>query len=366
MRKIMLFLSCLLGFPGFAVVYDEYEITLELNQPKLQQLSQHFTQIYFTSSSAETAIDEIIKANITPLQREYILFNILAEISQQPPQAYHQYLVDLMKSYPVQANRAADEGPFPVAVFNLNSKAYGIENIWLAYRTEQRFNQLFNNNTKLALIEIQAILSDQSRQQRPQWLGVKNSIAALSNNNLVALVQQLQLTTQVNAGLDLLISHVGLITADEQLINKALASNNRSIRQTTLRSLTDHLTGDMSKSILLAAAKNNQDTAFANSLLAAFSNDIEIQNHLIDQLNINTAAESAAFALSKSNDFSLVERLKIEYLKTNEQNKQNHILLALKLNQSLAAKQALIDLKAHINSNSKGTKWLDSFSGDKQ
>ena len=103
MHKIMSLLGCLFGFISHAVLYDEYEINFELNQPELAQLSQQFTQNYFTSSTAKTVIDDILKADISPLQREYIFFNLLSEISQHPPQAFHQYFVDLMKRHPIQA-----------------------------------------------------------------------------------------------------------------------------------------------------------------------------------------------------------------------------------------------------------------------
>lgn len=364
MHRIMSLLGCLFGFISHAVLYDEYEINFELNQPELAQLSQQFTQNYFTSSTAKTVIDDILKADISPLQREYIFFNLLSEISQHPPQAFHQYFVDLMKRHPIQATKHGEEGPFPVAVFNINSKAHGIENIWIAYRTEQHFNQLFANNIKLAITDIQSSLADQSHRKRPTWLGIKNSIAALSNEKLTELVHHLQNTKKNTIGFDQLISHVGLLSADDDLIHKALSSEDQSIRQLTLRHLTSYLPSDVAKSWLLNVAASKQDAEFATSMLAAFSNDLEVQNHLIQQLSSDKLADMAAFALSQSSDISLPERLRIEYLHSTDEKTQNHILLSLKLNPSNTAKLALSDLKVHINSNTSGAKWLKSFDGE--
>ena len=173
-----------MGSLANTVHYDGFEINQQLNRTQLKQLSTDYIHSYFSSKQPKAVIDRILKTNITPLEREYILFNLLTEISQQPPQAFHQSFVDQMKTYPIKATRDADEGQLPVAIFNLNSKAHGIENIWTAYRTEQRFHHLFKTNTSLAVSEIKMILIQDTAQRRPQWLGVKNSIAVLSEKSL--------------------------------------------------------------------------------------------------------------------------------------------------------------------------------------
>ena len=365
MKKINLtvtLMTCLyFGTPVNAVQYDGYEINQQLQQTELIQLSTDYLQNYFSSQQPAVVIEELLQSDLTALKREYILFNILTEISQQPPQAFHQSFVDRMKTYAIEATRVADEGHLPVAIFHLNSKAHGIENIWTAYRTEQRFNQLFEKDMPQALADIQVILAQDSKQRRPQWLGVKNSIAVLANRSLHDLADYLYDAVQTNDGLDPLISHVGLFTARIELIEKALSSDQPGVRELTLRQLAGHLAPPQAKSLLLEHAQAGLDRKFSTSLLSPFSSDKEVESFLIEQLNNKTTAANAAFALSQSDSLNLPTALKKRYLLSDQETEKNHLLLALKLNPSSSAKLALDDLLSHIKKESSADRWLKSF-----
>ncbi|MCB1583679.1 MAG: hypothetical protein KDI92_11485 [Xanthomonadales bacterium] len=363
MRQLLCLFLYLGLFSAEAVVYDETEIHRELNQTELHQSSQVYLTRYFTAKKPEQVVDELLLANLLPIQKEYILHQLLIAISQQPPQAFHQYVIDLMKTYKPVANRMADEAHTPVAIFNLRSKAHGIENIWLAYRTEQRFSQLFNKSTSEAVLAIKAVITAQSR---PQWLGVKNSIAALTQSQLVELNQYLLSQVKANDGLDQLISHVGLISANEALISKALRSEQTTIREYTLRKLPQSLTQESAKNFLMQAVTKGQDSKFSVSMLHQFSDDEAVKALLINQLSNKAMADSAAFSLSQSSDVTLPERLKRRYLQSDNAIEQNHILLALKLNKSDAAKLAITDIQAQIQKNPKQNQWLKSFEGGAQ
>ena len=343
------------------VHYNDFDINQQLNQTELDQLSTQYLRGYFSNSQPDTVIDDLLKADITPLQKEYILFNLLTEISQQPPQAFHQKFVDRMKTYQAQASRTAEEGHIPIAVFNLNSKAHGIENIWTAYRSEQRFHQLFNDDIQQAISNIQLILAQESTQRRPQWLGVKNSIQALSNDALNKLSNHLLNAVKANTGIDALISHVGLLTGHFELIQKALSSNQPQVRELTLRHLLSDLPKSQAQALLLQNAQSGPDRKFSTSLLSQFSNESEVETFLINQLTDKTTAANAAFALSQSDSLTLPVILKNKYLISNNKTEKNHILLTLKLNKSSPAQLALEDLKALIEKGSSSAKWIKSF-----
>jgi hypothetical protein len=346
-----------------AVIYDTNEIDRELSQSSLQQLTQNYLSRYFTSKQPDSVIEQLINADMTPLHKEYILHQLLVEISQQPPQAYFQSFVNLMKKYDVQASQEALEGTIPVAIFNLKGKAHGIENIWTAYRTEQKFNQFFSKGTAEAVDAIKGVIAERSR---PKWLGVKNSMAALNSQQLADLENHLLSAIKINTGYDQLLSHVALMTGNQQLINKALMSEQVTVREFTLRHLASALPHDGAKSTLMEQTKNGRDSKFSLSLLQQFSNDEQVKLFMMEQLQNPALAESAAFALSQSADLSLPEQLKRQYLQSKSQVEQNHILLSLKLNKTSAAKLAIEDLRSHIGSHSTQEKWLKSFDGAAQ
>ncbi len=361
MKQVFLLIGLLSTVNAHALFYSDYEIDQQLNQTVLQDLSTQYIHSYFNNQQPTTVIEELFKAEMSPLQREYILFNLLTAIAQQPPQHFHQDFINRMKTYAIQATRTADEGHLPVAVFNLNSKAYGIENIWSAYRSEQRFNQLFKQDMYAALDEINSLLQTDSSQRRPQWLGVKNSIAALDENKFEQLVNMLSTEVKANSGLDPLLSHVGLFSGHVGLIEKALTSKQAAVRQLTLRHLPQHLTAQLAKSMLIQSASNGVDSAFSTALLSQFTNDQAVQSFLLQQLKNSANAESAAFALSQSNHPDLPLLLKEHYLLSNNSFEKNHLLLALKLNPSSTAKLAVDDLKHQIKPNSAAGLWLQSF-----
>lgn len=344
-----------------AAYYDEFEINHQLNQTKLKELSTNYLQNYFSSSQPKAVIEDLFKANLTPLEREFILFNLLSEISLQAPQNYHQDLIDQMKSYPIQATRSAEEGHLPVVVFNLNSKAHGIENIWTAYRTEQNFNQWFIKDMPSALSNVELILAEPSSQRRPKWLGIKNSIASLPQNSLDLLADSLSAIKSTHTKLDPLISHVGLFSGRLDLINKALASPHTDIRELTLRQIPVHFPELTAKTMLLQQAKTGLDRKFSTSILSHFSHDKKIESFLLKQLANQETAANAAFALSQSNSTTLPNLLRKQYLMSQNKSEKNHLLLALKLNNSTASKLALDDLLIHIEKNSGADKWLKSF-----
>ncbi|TDR22527.1 hypothetical protein [Marinicella litoralis] len=361
MIKTCLLLAIMFSHTCLAVIYDDYEINRELNKAELQQTTQQFLTEYFTAKNPQQTIEQLIQADMSPIEREYMLYSLLTAISQHPPQNFHQYVVDLMKTFPPQASKLHEEGNLSVPIFNLSSKAYGIENIWMAYRTEQQFNQQFEKDRVAAVDAIKSVIAGGSR---PQWLGIKNSLAALSNQQQNQLADYLYQNVNVNSGLDRLISHVGLLTGNLPLIEKALSSEQQNIREYTLRKTINHLPRQQAKDLLLQSARYSADQKFSTSLLSHFSDDEAVQALLIKQLSDENLAENAAFVLSQSTNQQLPYVLMNHFLQSKQPQVKNHILLALKLNGGEEAKLILKDLTPHIEPSSKGGKWLKSFKGE--
>jgi len=366
MKSITLILSLLLSLTGHAEFYDHQSLQNELQQPLLQKRLHAYSQRYFTAANPHQVVDELLAAEIPDLHKEAILFALLTEISQAPPQDFHQYLVDQMKTYQPQTSMPADEGHLPVAAFNLNSRAHGIENIWTAYRSEQKFLSLLQNDLNQALADIKTLLEQPTAQRRPQWLGFKNAFAALPIEKQSAVANHLSFNVEAKQGLDPLISHVALKTANHVLIEKALQAEDTTVRQYTLRHLSQHVDAELTKYLLLRAAKHTQDAAFATSLMAAYLDDEQIQAQVMKSLANPELASQAAFALSQSQDSALIETLRDRYQHAKVSTEKNHILLALKLNNSPQAQWVLSDIERQLADDSASKQWLNSFKGGVQ
>ncbi|MFC3193910.1 hypothetical protein ACFODZ_06630 [Marinicella sediminis] len=351
MKFLCLLASTCLFSTCLAVHYDDHEISQLTLDKELRQLSENYHSKYFTAADPAQVVDQIIAADLIPLHKEAILFNLLTAISQQPPQKAHQYLVDTMKSYPTTATMIHDEGRLPVAVFNLNSKAYGIENIWLAYRSEQEYSQLLRDHPDQALKAFKQVLTEQSR---PKWLAVKNSLAAADKKSKSRIINSFLFEIQANQGFDRLISHLGLTTGNPELIAKALRSTDRTVREYTLRSVGRHFSVDFTRQLLMQQATVGQDQVFTTTLLAGYSSSTAVEKLLLNQLKQANTATAAAFALSQSTAPGLPDRLYQTYRQTTHKTQQNHLLMALKLHPSAIAQSLSGKLEAEYVKRSLG------------
>ena len=323
----LLTLTCL-SSTVLAVHYDRHEISQLSVNSELNQLVMEHHKAYFTAADPASVVDQLLAADLIPLHKEAILNQLLTTISQQPPQAAHQYLVDVMKTYPTQATMDHDEGRLPTAVFNLNSKAYGIENIWLSYRSEQQYNRLLSQQPEHVIPPFRQVIASGNR---PQWLALKNSLAAADPKSRDRLVDQLLQQVAVGEGLDPLISHLGLTTGHRGLIDKALQSEQQQVREMTLRSVPRYFDEAFSRDLLLKHASQGPDQVFSTTLLAAYVDSPPVEQLLLRKLSESNTASAAAFALSQSTDPGLPDRLFEAYQKSNSQITRNHILMTLRL-----------------------------------
>lgn len=369
MKTIFLIWALICSTLAPAVTYDDAEIRQLFSSNINHQTSASLISDYFTAKNPDHVITTLLKAEFTPLQREFHLHNLLTEISQQPPQDFFQNFIDSMKQYPVTAMRNADEGHLPVAVFNINSKAHGIENIWTVYRTEQRFNQLLVKNLQQATQEISSVLKQKNELRAPQWLGIKNSVAAMNHQSLEQLTTFLLTAENINGELDAFFSYIGLETKHEKLIELALSSMQPQVRQQTLRHISQQWPLAEAKAVLIDHAQSGPERKFSTSLLSQFSHDQTVEQFLIKQLGNPETAANAAFALSLSDSLSLPGLLKNRYINSNNRDEKNHLLLALKLNPSKAAKITLNELNTQLEKDSAAARWLQTFddksAGDK-
>ncbi|WP_223787755.1 hypothetical protein [Marinicella meishanensis] len=358
-------LLCLLAwsFMTHAVVYDHHEIGALTSDPELHALSRDYTQQYFTAKDPDAVVMALQQADLAPIQKEYIFHELLLALAAQPPQPQFQSLVDLMKGYEVQATRQGHEGPLLVPVFHLNSQAAGIENVWTMYRTEKRLNQLLHQDLGLALDAIAEINAQANPQRQPQWLGIKRSIASADAKTIQALTERLKTTATNMTAHDRLISHLGLITGDLSLLKIAIGSEDQPVRDWTLRQIPSYLNEADSKSMLLYAVELADDDPFSTSLLAPYQHDAQVQKTLLKQLLKPNTTAAAAFAMTRTSDIQLINALKSHYNLVSNRESKNHILLALKMNHSQAARIALQELITEHDTDDQVKSWLQSFKG---
>ena len=351
MKLLALLTLTSLSSAVWAVHYDRHEITqLSLNSG-LSQLSTDYQKAYFTAADPASVVDQIMAADLIPLHKEAILHQLLTAVSQQPPQAAHQYLVDVMKTYPTQATMDHEEGRLPTAVFNLNSKAHGIENIWLSYRSEQQYHRLLSSQPAQALNTFREVIASGNR---PQWLAIKNSLAATDPKSRARMVDLLLNKVALGEGLDPLISHLGLTTGHQGLIEKALQSKQQQVREMTLRSVPRYFDDTFSRELLLKQASQGPDQVFSTTLLAAHVNTPAVEQFLMNSLGHAKTAGAAAFALSQSTDPGLPDRLYEVHQKSSSQTTRNHILMTLRLQRTELAESLARTLEQQAMRTSGG------------
>lgn len=337
--------SCL-SSSVLAVHYDRHEINQMSYDSELTQLVTDYQKAYFTAKDPATVVEQLLAADLIPLHKEAIFYQLLTAVSQQPPQTAHQYLVDVMKTYPTEATMEHDEGRLPTAVFNLNSKAHGIENIWLSYRSEQQYHRLLAQQPEQALMTFREVIASGNR---PQWLAIKNSLAATDLKSRDRVVDLLMNAVQAGDGLDPLISHLGLTTKHTGLLEKALRSNQQTVRESTLRSVSAYFDEAYSTQLLLKQADAGPDQVFSTSLLAAHVHTPAVEQFLLRQLGDSKSAAAAAFALSQSSDPGLPDRLYAVHQKSASQITRNHVLMTLRLQRTELAKSMARTLEQQGN-----------------
>jgi hypothetical protein len=359
--RLILFIFFALSFTVQAKLYSQGEIKQLINGQK-QQMAAEFVRSFFTAKKPIDFINEFINSsNSSALLREYQLSILLEEVARIPKQVFLLEFIDLMQHYEIQALQRHDEGAMQVPVFNLNSRAGGIINIWQAQASLDQYSRAFNHNPIDVLKNLQGELSNLTA---PQWLGLKQSINHISAENHILINDYLISDVGHLTGLDKFVSHYALLTANNKLVETSLLHMNKSSSEFLLRKLGDYFDAEFVANQLISSVENKRHEKFAITMMASYvDTNTDIQDTLFSVLGNQKLSSASAFVLAQTHDLSVLNRLAKTYAASHLPLAKRHIIYALSMNK-MAESKAILQQTISPSSDEKTDKWLEQLQGE--
>ena len=364
MNRLFILLLIIMTGQLSAVMYTSDDIKASLASHSDTSTTQEFIREFFISKNPQFYIADYLsqhKNSAEPIILENNLYALLGEVAYHPRQEYLQIFVDQMKSYSTQAFKMHDEGSMPIAIFNINAKAIGIENIWQADESFIYYQNAFAKNPIGTLKQLSNNMHD---LKSPQWLGLKNSLKNISQQNQLLLSNYLLENTNNRIGLDKLVSHFALYTANEDLVRVGLLSLDKSNSEYLLRNLSKHFSADLVMTQLIESVDNQKNQKFAISMMTPYLEQPLIQQSLFEYLSNQKLATAAALVLTQSREAKTILQLENLYSKNDSIHMKKQILFTLKMNPMSESKAALNRIVNQMDNRSKSTQWLNSFQGE--
>jgi hypothetical protein len=349
---------------SMAVTYSTDNLSQFKSNQEQEELTKEFVRGFFIAKDPIDYINEYISIyndKQNPLYLESRLYRLLSEISFQPKQKFLQTFVDKMKTYQTQAFKMHDEGRLPVAIFNLNSKAQGIENIWLATDSLNYYRQALSNNPLMVFEQLRGKLYS---LKQPQWLGLKNSILELSAKNQVLIADYFLQDKQSIIGLDKFVSHFVLLTADEELLEYSLQILDKSNSEYVLRQMINYFPDEFVSQQLIKSVDNNKNQTFAISMMTNFIESPLIQEKLLSYLVNEKLSNAAALVLTNTQNLETIIQIDDLYYKSNSSHVKKQILFTMRMNKLEQSNVLLKQMTQQIDENSESSQWLKSMNGE--
>ena len=364
MNRILILCLIMLTGQLSAVMYTTDEMRASLSAQSDKSSTQNFIREFFVAKNPQSYIANYLtihKNSAEPIILENKLYALLGEVAYHPKQEFLQTFVDQMKSFTIQVYRLHDEGNLPVAIYNINAKAKGIENIWLADEAFNHYNLAFANNPIATLKQLSNNMHD---LKSPQWLGLKNSLKNISQENQLLISNYLLADNSNRIGLDKFVSHYALFTGNEDLLRVGLLSLDKGNSEYVLRNLSKYFSAEFVMSQLIASVNNSKNQKFAISMMTPYLKQPLIQQNLLNYLSNQKLATAAALVLAQSKELETINQLENLHLKSDSVHIKKQIIFALQMNPMVESKTALKRLIQQLESDSKSAQWLNSFQGE--
>lgn len=323
-----------------AKIYQQYELNRELSPNKLANEAQEFVREFFVSKDPLNTVQQLIQnKTLDSLSVESKLNALLSEVARQPRQAFLQDFVNQMKIYPIKAYKMHEEGREPVAVFNLNAKAQGIENIWQATESFQFYTMHFNTEPLKTLQDLRGTFDSMNQSE---WLGIKQSLEYINTENQQLITSYLLDSSDNRMGLDKFISRYVLSVADKDLTKSALQTLNKRNKQYLLRKLPQVFTEEFVVEQLIGQSNNQSSGAFAITLLKPFAKkNKQVQAFLVDALSNKNISSQAAYSLVSDHNDLILDQLARVYMQSKSPQQKHGIRVVLQMSQSTHSKKIL-------------------------
>ncbi len=349
MKKIILILS-LATTNLCADLYSEQEISDFLNQQMGK--STPLIENIVTSSSPAKTLKSWLLTEQDELIKEQQLFSLLDHMTTMPPSASLLPILNQLSQYQAMATKMHSEASHPSqateAVFNIASKAAGVQNIWLMKSSQRKAIQILtsSNDSSTELLD----LISASKSRNATYLGIKNAILNVSDSSIETFKQQLQINKN-HPLLHPIITDLALITKDMAFTYWAIEQVNKQQAERIYRQVVINYPASQSIEILTQNIKSEANPAFIASLLSHHIDRPAVSDFLIGQLENKSAVKGAAYALSKSQDPLVWKKMEQVHNNSNSKDIRKSIRFSFKQNKQADAQIILQRLE-----NNKGAK----------
>lgn len=364
-RNILVF-AILFTFNSSAKIYSHQAIDSAITNQEIQQQTKAFIRDFFTAKTPNKMIQKSIQVHSNdsePLIYESKLYALLNEVSMQNKQPFLQDFIKQMKHYRVKAFKIHDEGSVPVAVFNINAKAKGIENIWQVTDSFQLYSQWLQDDPVDLLSQLKTKLNTLSL---PQWQGLKRSLGSISTTTQQQINHYIVQNQHNLRGLDKFVSRYALQTANRDLVEIGLMNLDNSNSQYLLRKLSSVFDQDFVVQQLIQAVEQHKNQAFAISMMRPYLHDAWVQDILLNYLADDKLSQSAAMVLTHAESSDVLKQMQKVFQQSTSNQVKQQVVFALKLNQSEQAKTILEKLAKDLDKDSSVNQWLRGFAGERR
>ncbi len=365
MRQFILFLLVMISFNAFAVTYPQAEFDEFMNDSYVQQSSKEFVREFFIEKDPFSYINKILMEgkNNNPILLEYKLYHLLDEISYHVKQGFLQEFVTQMKTYTSKVFKIHDEGRVPVEIYNINAKAQGIENIWMADDAFREYRVAFERDSVGTLLKLKSELSS---LKQPEWFGLKKSIQTISQGDIHLITGYLLGGRENLIGLDKFVSRYTLSIQDEELTEFALKHLDKSSSEYLLRNLKINFNQSFVKRQLLNMIEYKKNESFTISLLAEYLNDEEIEKSLVSLLAKDRYSQQAAMVLARTTNVQVIQDIESMFFKNDSEKIKKQVVFILKMNQLESARVVLERISRGLENGLQTNKWLQSFKEERK
>lgn len=284
--------------------YSDQEIEAFLSQKSFQE--QELLPLMLTSHDPNQSLKQWMTSAQDPLNREYQLFQLLDHWANHPPDAHFDAALKQLTKYQSVTTRSyLHAGPeHHQYIFPIASKAHGVENIWLAHRSQLKAAQIIAKHN-----DPWHGLSDMlSSDLRPINFAVKQAISQAPVNQREVLADSLLSQKQWPEQSADAIAHLVTLQNNSALTEKALETLPKMAAERVFRHLAQQPDSE-SISLMIQADKTQADRNFITSLLSPHQDQPGVVDHLLKQLSNPKSASGAAFALKQNKSPKVRQRL---------------------------------------------------------
>ncbi len=277
------------------------------------------------------------------IQKEFTIQQILFALMQVPETTELRQFVSGYRQYDNQIFQKHDEGPLPVASFNIREKAQAVLLAWLKTSVKEQVVHNFVDGTD----PLRSLIA---QLEHNQWKQQKFAVTA-GVIKAVWLVDEALLRSQILNWRNNFKTHAlyqqGLVNSalrlnDENLMMEMLNKADQVNLSITLQKLPQYFDETTTIRLIVSAINNKQIASQALYALGHYlPNHSELKSFMMDKLFDKASGGTAAAVIAKNADDKIMHQLSRSLASTQNKTHAARILLTLKLINTFESKQLI-------------------------